>query len=164
VDLLVKAYAKIAVEGTPKLVIAGPGLDSPYGKELQLLVSQSEVKHSIFFPGMLSGDSKWGAFYGSEAFILPSHQENFGIAVVEALACGKPVLISNQVNIWREIEVAGGGIVADNTLLGTTQLLGRWESLSRDAKVAMGNQARNAFGKNFAIGPAARRIVEAISK
>jgi glycosyltransferase involved in cell wall biosynthesis len=164
VDLLIKAYTKIAVEGTPKLVIAGPGLDSPYGTELQHLVSQSDAKDSIFFPGMLSGDSKWGAFYGSEAFILPSHQENFGIAVVEALACGKPVLISNQVNIWREIEVAGGGIVADNTLLGTTQLLGRWERLSRDAKLSMGNQARSAFEKNFAIGPAARRIMEAISK
>lgn len=162
VDLLIKAYTKIAGEGTPKLVIAGPGLESQYGKELQVLVSQSEAKDSIIFPGMLSGEAKWGAFYGCEAFILPSHQENFGIAVVEALACGKPVLISNQVNIWREIEVAGGGMVADNTLLGTTQLLGRWESLSRDAKLAMGLQARNAYEKNFAIEPAARRIVEAI--
>lgn len=162
VDLLIKAYTKIAGEGTPKLVIAGPGLESPYGKELQVLVSQSEASDSIFFPGMLSGEAKWGAFYGCVAFILPSHQENFGIAVVEALACGKPVLISNQVNIWREIEVAGGGMVADNTLLGTTQLLGRWESLSRDAKLAMSLQARNAYEKNFAIEPAARRIVEAI--
>lgn len=162
VDLLIKAYTKIAGEGTPKLVIAGPGLESQYGRDLQALVSQSEAKDSIFFPGMLSGEAKWGAFYGCEAFILPSHQENFGIAVVEALACGKPVLISNQVNIWREIEVAGGGMVADNTLLGTTQLLGRWESLSRDAKLAMSLQARNAYEKNFAIEPAARRIVEAI--
>lgn len=162
VDLLIKAYTKIAGEGTPKLVIAGPGLESQYGRDLQALVSQSEAKDSIFFTGMLSGEAKWGAFYGCEAFILPSHQENFGIAVVEALACGKPVLISNQVNIWREIEVAGGGMVADNTLLGTTQLLGRWESLSRDAKLAMSLQARNAYEKNFAIEPAARRIVEAI--
>ena len=145
------------------MVIAGTGLDTPYGKELQNLVAQSDAKESILFPGMLSGESKWGAFYGSEAFILPSHQENFGIAVVEALACGKPVLISNQVNIWREIEVAGGGIVADNTLLGTTQLLGRWESLSREAKLSMGAHARNAFEKNFAIGPAAKRLAAAIS-
>ena len=45
---------------------------------------------------MLSGNPKWGAFAAAEAFILPSHQENFGIAVVEALACGIPVLISRS--------------------------------------------------------------------
>ena len=52
---------------------------------------------------MLTGNLKWGAFAAADAFMLPSHQENFGIAVVEALACGIPVLISNKINIWREI-------------------------------------------------------------
>ena len=61
---------------------------------------------------MLTGDLKWGALHAAEAFILPSHQENFGIAVVEALACGKPVLISDKVNIWREIEADGACLVA----------------------------------------------------
>ncbi len=59
---------------------------------------------------MLTGDLKWGAFRAAEAFVLPSHQENFGIAVVEALACGKPVLISDKVNIWREIVEDGAGL------------------------------------------------------
>ena len=53
---------------------------------------------------MIGGDLKWGALRACDAFVLPSHQENFGISVVEALAVGRPVLISNQVNIWPEIE------------------------------------------------------------
>lgn len=53
---------------------------------------------------------KWGAFGAADVFVLPSHQENFGIAVAEALACGTPVLISNKVNIWREIQAGGGGL------------------------------------------------------
>lgn len=56
-------------------------------------------------------------------FILPSHQENFGIAVVEALGCGKPVLISNKVNIWREIDSDNAGWVADDTYEGCLSLL-----------------------------------------
>ena len=52
--------------------------------------------------GMLEGDLKWGAFAAAEVFALPSHQENFGIAVAEALACGTPVLISNKVNVAQD--------------------------------------------------------------
>jgi glycosyltransferase involved in cell wall biosynthesis len=72
---------------------------------------------------MLEGDAKWGAFYGCEAFVLPSHQENFGISVVEALACDKPVLISSKVNIWREISEDNAGIVEEDTLEGVRRLL-----------------------------------------
>ena len=74
------------------------------------LTTNSAANSRITFTGMLSGNLKWGAFAAAEAFILPSHQENFGIAVAEALACGTPVLISDQVNIWREIVQDGSGL------------------------------------------------------
>jgi glycosyltransferase involved in cell wall biosynthesis len=112
---------------------------------------------------MLTKDCKWGAFYGCNAFILPSHQENFGIAVVEALACGKPVLISNQVNIWREIEDSEGGIVADDSLPGTQQSLSRWKELSHHAQLSLGVNARQIFEKKFATESAARRMLSVIS-
>ena len=130
VDLLIKAYSdalsteKLKVP-PPCLVIAGPGWETIYGKQMQqlieastarLLAENSKLKTAlpILRVGMLEGDAKWGALYGCEAFILPSHQENFGIAVVEALACNKPVLISTNVNIWREIADANAGIIMSN--------------------------------------------------
>ncbi|WP_276373430.1 glycosyltransferase [Chryseolinea sp. H1M3-3] len=170
VDLLIKAYGELAtkkVKGTPqlpKLVIAGPGLESNYGQDMKHLAYDTlRLGSSVFFPGMLTGDAKWGAFYGCEAFVLPSHQENFGIAVVEALACAKPVLISNQVNIWREIESGGGGLIADDTMEGTTHMLERWYSMPDTAKKSMVKNAKDCFINSFEKGPASRRFLEKIN-
>ncbi len=146
----------------PKLVIAGPGLETDYGQQMIQVVSTNGLTDSVFFPGMLTGNAKWGAFYACEAFILPSHQENFGIAVVEALACGKPVLISKQVNIWREIIEAGGGITAGDSTEGTVQLLTGWQALSGSEKKEMGLRAYDAFVKNFSIQLAAKRFCELV--
>lgn len=111
VDLLIEAYNKLTEENhsLPELVIAGP-TNSGYA---QLMVKKASINHQIHFPGMLTGESKWGAFYGCEAYLLPSHQENFGIAIVEAMACKKPVVITKNINIWREIESGYGGFVLD---------------------------------------------------
>lgn len=148
----------------PILVVAGPGLETPYGESIQQLAGETNwLDTSVLFSGMLTGDAKWGAFYGCEAFVLPSHQENFGIAVVEALACGKPVLISDQVNIWQEIEAAGGGLVADDTLEGTIRLLKSWQILSVEEKQAMSSKAKTCYEKFFAIQPHVLRLLEAIN-
>jgi glycosyltransferase involved in cell wall biosynthesis len=128
----------------------------------QIVSDNSAISSSIFFTGMLTGDAKWGAYYGCEAFALPSHQENFGIAVVEALACNKPVLISNQVNIWREIEAAGSGLVAHDTLEGTAFLLENWFNLTQPIKSAMTERSSAAYYDYFAVEPAARKLKQAL--
>ena len=183
VDLLVQAYIKLIqnVSSTiqrdpevpagdackfseillPALVIAGPGLDTPYGQQIQHLAAQLSGS-IIHFPGMLVGEAKWGAFYGCEAFVLPSHQENFGIAVVEALACNKAVLISNQVNIWREIHNVGGGLVNDNTFLGTQYLLEEWCKLSTVEKLVIGERAQIAYQNHFAVTLATEKMAAAL--
>mgnify|MGYP006194992369 CR=1 FL=1 len=86
--------------------------------------------------GPLYGADKWMAYRSSELFVLPSHQENFGIAVVEALASGCPVLISDQVNIHREITAAGVGVVLPTDQNDIARELKRWmddENLRREA-------------------------------
>ncbi|RYZ60934.1 MAG: glycosyltransferase, partial [Chitinophagaceae bacterium] len=171
IDLLLKAYASILqaqqAKGSdavtlPFLLVAGPGMDTPYGRALKELVNRLGLEAHVFFPGMLSGDAKWGAFYACEAFVLPSHQENFGIAVAEALACSKPVLISNQVNIWREIKQAGAGFVAENNLAGTTSLLRNWTDMSAEKKKNVSAAAKACFERNFDVETAAKRMMQQV--
>lgn len=149
VDLLIHAYLKLKKEGLklPQLVIAGPGLEGDFGKSVVKLASADQ---DILFPGMLTGDRKWMILYGCEAFILPSHQENFGIAVAEALACGKPVLISDQVNIWREIEMANAGLVAPDNLTGTEHLLTGWVNTTTTEKTQYSLNAKACYRQHYA--------------
>lgn len=170
VDMLINAYALLAMERStlsnslPKLVIAGPGLETEYGQKMVALVaSNAQLKGQVFFTGMLTDDAKWGALYGCEAFVLPSHQENFGIAVAEALACGKPVLISNQVNIWREIEAGGGGFIAENSIEGIRELFSLWLSISLESRIIMEEKAKDTFEQHFAIEQTARQFKESIA-
>jgi glycosyltransferase involved in cell wall biosynthesis len=166
VDLLINAYAAFCRSQTAvppaKLVIAGPGLETYYGQQLQTLAAQICLPGSVYWPGMLSGDAKWGALYNCEAFILPSHQENYGIAVVEALSCGRPVLISNQVNIWREIEEDAAGFVVGDTLKGTRELFRRWANLSDQFKTIMGKAARASYENRFAVALPAGQLFAAV--
>jgi glycosyltransferase involved in cell wall biosynthesis len=109
---------------------------------------------------MLSGDEKWGAYRSAEVFILPSHQENFGIAVVEAMGVGCPVLISDKVNIWREILGDGGGLVQPDTLAGTVALLRQWLDLSVEKQQEMRIKAQNCFTQRYEIHQAAEGLLK----
>jgi len=155
VDILINAYLQLKNEyNLPALVIAGP-VDTTYGEEMKKLASGSL---DIFFPGMLTGNAKWGAFYGCEGFILPSHQENFGIAVVEAMASNKPVIISEQVNIWREIKDGNAGIIIQDTEEGVVSGLKKWAAFDNEEKVAKGKNAYTTFTKYFSVEQAAVNI------
>lgn len=144
-DLLVRAFARHADHFSDfDLVIAGPD-QTGWAKTLQELARELGVAERIHWPGMLTGDAKWGAFRTAYAFILPSHSENFGIVVVEALACQVPVLITNKVNIWREIESDGVGIVVNDDLDSVSRGLERILSMSNDERLAMSSKCRTSF-------------------
>ena len=167
IDLLLKAYGSLCRSrggsSLPKIVIAGPGMETSYGQNMQKLGDELCPANSIFWPGMLTGDAKWGALYHCEASLLPSHQENFGITVVETLACGRPVLISDQVNIWREIREAGAALVQKDSVAGTTQLLAEWFNLPAEARGHMAARAKTCFQRSFSIESAARSLLAAIT-
>ena len=112
---------------------------------------------------MLAGNAKWGAFYNSSFFVLPSHQENFGIAVVEAMACGKTVVLTRQVNIWREIVDGGGGVAVDDNQQGIEISLEKFISCSNEGTKAFGARAFDLFNNEFSILPAARKLLKEIT-
>ena len=154
-DLLIEAFAKV-LGPNPQwhLVIAGPD-QVGWQKELTHRAEQLGVASRITWTGMTAGSLKWGAFRAAEVFVLPSHQENFGVVVAEALAVGLPPLISNKVNIWREIEADGAGMVGEDTLQGTCNLLEAYLEKSNDEVQAMRQRARKCFEKRFEVDQAA---------
>lgn len=158
-DLLIQAFASEIKRPDLQLVMAGPCHDN-YIVHLKKLVEKLGIQDRVHWPGMLKGDLKAAAFTASEAFVLISHQENFGIAVAEALAYGKPVLISDQINIFREIQAGKAGIVGLDTLDGAKQVLLEWETLDFEQKVQMGHSARNVYEKNFTVSSAAKDLTQ----
>ncbi|MFA6203887.1 MAG: glycosyltransferase [Gallionella sp.] len=162
-DLLLEAFAMVAHHHDDRLhlVVAGPD-QAGWVKKLQSRAATLGIASRITWPGMLKDDMKWGAFYAAEVFCLPSHHENFGIVVVEALACGKPVLISNKVQIWHEIVKDGAGLVDDDTLEGMQRLLNRWLSMSSADFSIMETNTLLCFQKRFQVQCATERLLELI--
>jgi glycosyltransferase involved in cell wall biosynthesis len=144
-DLLLPAFARVG--GDPLLVVAGPG-DEGYKARLAALAAELGIAARVVFTGLLLGRDKWSALVDADLFVLPSHQENFGVAVVEALGAGTPVLISDQVNLHGEVSAAGvGGVVPldPDTL---ARELGRWLSddpLRREAASRAGPFVRERY-------------------
>lgn len=170
VDLLLGAYGKLFAElsgedrsSLPRLVIAGPCHDPKYLEQLKARAAAQGIREKVEWPGMLSGDAKWSALTKAEAFVLPSHQENFGIAVAEALAAGTPVLLSDRVNIWKEIVGDGAGIAAPPTETGTLDLLRRWRRLSSENRSQMHRAALRCFQTRFEISAAAADFADKLS-
>jgi glycosyltransferase involved in cell wall biosynthesis len=156
--------------------MAGPA-DSAYAGQLKAQAATAGVADSIYWTGMLTGGQKWGAFQAADVFILPSHQENFGIAVAEALSARVPVLITHSVNISQEIAVDGAGLVDDDTVAGTTRLLKKWFALEPEERDEMRLQSRKTFlarftgdvaakdmQRNIFLSLASRKVVESESR
>jgi len=149
-DLLIDAFSRIAGSTNFELVIAGPD-QIGWRSSLEERARRLGISHRVHWAGMLTGDIKWGALRAARALVLPSHQENFGVVVAEAMACSLPVLITNKVNIWREVQRCGGGLVSDDTDEGIFNLLHEFSALDGETLQAMRNSARNGFLKYFDI-------------
>jgi glycosyltransferase involved in cell wall biosynthesis len=161
-DLLLTAFADVARQFPDvDLVMAGPddmGLQDAFRNRLADLGLNTRVH----WPGMLNGDLKWGALRGALAFVLPSHQENFGIAVAEAMACKTPVIISSKVNIWREIEGGGAGVVDDDTVEGTRRSLEAILGMSELQRREIGTAARRLYEQQFTMDVASDSLIRVL--
>jgi glycosyltransferase involved in cell wall biosynthesis len=151
-DLLARAFASLDSAGWD-LVMAGPCADPAYRAELE------RSGAPIHFTGMLEGAEKWGAFRCADVFALPSHQENFGIAVAEALACGVPALLSTAVDTHAAVTAAGAGFSEADDFPGTRRLLEKWMKQDAAARDRMKLAARHCFRAHFHIRQTAARLI-----
>jgi glycosyltransferase involved in cell wall biosynthesis len=112
-DLLVQAFGRIARRRNDvHLFLAGPD-DEGHGAQVRRWLIDEGVADRATFAGMLSGSRKEAALAASDVFVLSSYTENLGIAVIESLAAGLPTIISNKVNIWRELGDARAALVVN---------------------------------------------------
>ena len=152
-DIIIKAVAHLQARGIwssrdMRVIMAGP-VDGKYASDLMRLARKLRVEDSFVWTGMLLGPEKWGALSCAEAFLLPSHQENFGIAVAESLSVGVPVLISRSVNIWKEIVKDCAGTAGDDTVSGFADQLENWINLPANLRECMRTNARECFERRF---------------
>jgi len=163
-DTLVPAFAQALQKNSSLVLVVVGGDDEGYleniknqifslreiprgGTNIQISKSTPLEEH-IIFTGELKGDEKWQAFCGADVFILPSYSENFGMAVVEAMACGVPVVVSDGVGIWPVIKECGAGIVVKKEEKVVAEALIKIFSDDK-LRVDMGQRAREC-AKQFA--------------
>ena len=138
-DLLITAFAQVApdVDGL-HLVLAGPG-NSGYISDLQSRVKNMGIAARTTFTGPLIGPAVTEAYRSADVFVLPSLQENFGIAIVEAMAASCPVLVSNCVDLAAKINGAKAGLTSPCTV----------EDISASLRKILGDRAlRDTMGAN----------------
>jgi glycosyltransferase involved in cell wall biosynthesis len=141
--------------------MAGPD-ETGLRPQLESLAQRLGIAELIYWTGMLTGDSKWGALFGAEAFILPSHQENFGIAVADALSCGLIPLISDKINIAKDLDSEGAALVEPDSLDGTRRLLERFLALTLPAREQMRQRGLNCYRSRYSLANTADELYRAM--
>jgi glycosyltransferase involved in cell wall biosynthesis len=158
-DLAIRAFQK-ACDGNPlaTLVLAGPG--SPgYLRALDRVVDGLRIKDRVLHTGMLQGRAVQEAYRAASVFVLPSWQENFSVAVAEAMAAECPVVISDRVDLASAVQRARSGIVTAPTVEATADALAL---LMRDAALRrrMGENGRRLVLERFTWEKVAPDLIE----
>lgn len=163
-DLLVPAFARVRSR-FPDAVLAIVGPDNEgYGAKVRGWVAEHGLQGCTHFVEHLNGEAVLQAYVDADVFALPSYTENFGMTVVEAMACGLPVVISDQVNIHGEVAAAGAGLV---TRCDAGEVAEALCTLLADParRIAMGAAGRALVQQRYtwpAIVPALTREYEAV--
>lgn len=161
-DQLIDALAFVAHRHPSlQLILAGP--DGGCRAALLAQATRLGVADRVHLPGLLQGPVKWGALRSCSLFCLPSHQENFGIAVAEAMACGRAVLISEAVNLSVDVQAAGAGLVQADTSAATAQALSRWLSMAPAQQSTCHAAALNLFERRYRLDRSVDILLEILS-
>jgi glycosyltransferase involved in cell wall biosynthesis len=156
-DLLIPAFARARkAGGGATLVIAGKG-DDAYEARMRELARQEGIEPCVRWIGFVSGEERNAAYANCDIFALPSYNENFGIAVVEAMYFGKAILISNEVYIHQVLAKHDCGVVCAPDIASVADAMGRLLE-NRGAREDMGRRASAAARSEFAPGVVRTRL------
>jgi glycosyltransferase involved in cell wall biosynthesis len=156
-DVLVRAFAAVRREHECRLVVVGPD-DENMTSGLKQLAADLGVAGDSLFLGPLYDEDRDAALAGADVWALPSHAENFGIAVIEAMAAGCPVVISPHVNLADEVAAADAGVIADlDPEVFADRVLGVLTDGSRRARL---QAAGRAFAARYDWSVLGARLVE----
>ena len=146
----VRSFAEACPEGEAELIIAGMAEDPDYESSVWKTRERlpSSVRERVKLQGACFGEGKWRLLSSASAFILDSWQENFSFSVVEALACGVPVLISDGVAVYPEVERCQAGWISKEAD-GMQALVRRWAESSPSELEAKSLQARTCYETYF---------------
>ena len=124
-NLLIPALENLLAEGIKfQFILAGGNPQDPdYESKIKAQIEDSPLKSHTIITGFVTGDRKASLLQNSDLFVLPSYYENFGIAVAEAMVAGVPVVISNQVYIWEDVQKVEAGWICALTVESLTEML-----------------------------------------
>jgi glycosyltransferase involved in cell wall biosynthesis len=157
IDILISAFARLGTEHDALLVIAGPD-DEGITPVLAAEAARAGIRDRVRFVGPVYDDDQLDALAAADLWALTSHTENFGNAVIEAMAAGRPVLVSTEVNLARQIRAAGAGIVTSLSVDEISLEIGRL--LSDDARRRDLGATARAFARQFDWAVVAPQLVD----
>ncbi len=141
------------------MLCGGNPQDQGYVDGIGEQIENSVLKDCTTVTGFVAGELKAQILQAADVFVLPSYYENFGIAVAEAMMAGKPVVISDQVHIWRDIETSQSGWVTGCEQGELTEKLA--EALADGAERQQRGENGRAFaGENYGWDAIATRMID----
>ena len=159
-DLLMEAVSQIITNKYDvHLIVAGSG-EPDYENYLKKLVVSLDLVNHVSFAGFVAGENKQLLLHGSDIFVLPSFTENFGVAVVEAMAAGLPVVITPDIQIAPEINKEKAGLVSEGEVNNLTKSI--LELLTNpDYRYELGQNARNLVNQKYSWNVITHKLVSA---
>ena len=161
-DLLINAFTKIKKKNKVKILFAGP--NSIYKKKIQNLSKRLNLnKNIIWTENSISGDLKYGAILASKSMVLFSRGENFGVSIVESLSLGRPVLISDKVNIHNEIKNYNAGFVCKNNTNDISKLINKFNDLNKSQLNKISINSLKCFKERFNLNSETNKLIQLLN-
>jgi glycosyltransferase involved in cell wall biosynthesis len=161
-DSLLQAFStSCKIHTDAHLLVCGPDFEG-WQSELIRLARSLGIADRVTWAGPLFGEQKWRALRAAELFVLPSHCDTFPVSVLEALACQTPVLITDQVGIYPEIQDGKAGLVCKDEKQSVEEALLAWLRLGSDQRAAYRSAAYRCFQERFELHAAVAHQLKTI--